>query len=231
MAYPRKLPFIAALALVPVFVGAEVAGLPLLPVSERIVYARTIGDKSEEVVVLTRLVSSKDGAWYELTMHSPDQDSLYRLDTRTLFANYAQTTIRSKESTIRRVTEVLEERSAAGADEILLPGIDSLPYSLRAFDWGSRQKAKIRFLGTVGGSDFRFGLDVAGKESIVTPKGEVVCWKVQISLDGVLGSFFGKSSLWYSVDFPHYLVKSEGSSAGPGSPQSVLTLVSYSAGS
>jgi hypothetical protein len=39
----------------------------------------------------------------------------------------------------------------------------------------------------------------------------------------------GKTYLWYSVAYPNYLVKSEGPSAGPGSPRSAMLLTSYGA--
>lgn len=204
---------------------------PSLPASERFVYARSIGDKLDQVAVDIRLVSSKGQAWYELSSRSADQDAVFRLDPKTLFASYMDITTRGPDSTIRRVTTVLENRGAVGPDEYLVSSADSLPYTLRAFPWGSRQKAKVSFLGAGmgrGGMDFRFDLGVTGKETLDVAGAPVECWKAQLSLGGIIGTFFGKSTLWYSVEYPHYLVKSSSSSAGPGSPASVLSLVSYS---
>jgi hypothetical protein len=200
----------------------------ILPASELFLYARKVGDKRDEIEVRTRLVSAAGENYYELRSRSPDQDLVLRLDPETLFAGYVEVTNRSKDATLRRLTTVLENRSSVGPDEVVVSTFETLPYSLRAFPWGSRQRANIRFLGSSGGSDFRFDLSVTGKETLAVGGRGVEAWKVQLSLGGILGAFFGKSYLWYSSEYPHYLVKSEGSSGGPGSPTSVLTLQSYS---
>jgi hypothetical protein len=203
-------------------------GAPL-PASERFVFARTVGDKHDLVETRIRLVSEKGENWYELTSHSTEQDLLLKLDPLTLLANYTEVTSRGKDATLRRVTTILENKSSVGPDEIILTGFESLPYTLRAFPWGLRQKAKISFMGASGGGSFRFDIGVAGKETIAVGGQGIECWKAQLSLSGIMGTFFGKSYLWYSTAYPHYLVKSESASAGPGSPTSVLTLVSYTA--
>ena len=189
---PKKMFFMAALASAPAFIGADIATQPLLPISEHIVYARTIGGKSDEVEVSTRLVDSKDGAWYEVISSAPDQDSTYRLDARTLFANYMDITSRGSDATIRRVTSVLENKAKTGPDEVLLSSFEALPYTLRAFPWGSRQKAKLVFLGAGRGADFSFDLSVTGKESLSVGSSDIQCWKAQLSLGGVLGAFMGR---------------------------------------
>jgi hypothetical protein len=202
---------------------------PSLPAKEHFIYARKIGDKVDVVETSSRLVDSEGGSWYEFTSHSPEQDLVLKLDPATLIASYSEVTSRAKNATLRRVTTVLENRNPAQPDEIVVSGMDSLPYTLRAFPWGSRQRASISFLGTGLGGSFRFDLSVEGKETISVAGRDVECWKAQLSLGGLLGSFFGRSYLWYSTDPPHYLVKSETASAGPGSPTSILTLQSYSA--
>jgi hypothetical protein len=191
-----------------------------LPAQERFVYARTIGDKLDRIEVVSRLVASKGQSWYELTSHSAEQDILLRLDPATLLASYAEVTNRGKDATLKRSTTILENKAPTGPDEISVSVMESLVYTLRVFPWGLRQKARIVFLSTSAAGNFDFDLSVTGKG--------IECWKAQLGLAGIFGAFFGKSSLWYSTAFPHYLVKSESASAGPGSPMSVLTLESYS---
>jgi hypothetical protein len=211
--------------------GSDRAAQPALPDHERLVYSRTVGRSVDTLEIDCRLVSGKDGAWYEVVSSAPDQDSTYRLDARTLFANYMDITSRGPDATIRRVTSVLENKAKTGSDEVLVSSFEALPYTLRAFPWGARQKAKLVFLGAGRGADFRFDLSVTGKESLSVGSSNVQCWKAQLSMGGVLGAFMGKSVFWFAADYPHYMVRAESSSAGPGSPPSVLSLVSYSSGS
>jgi hypothetical protein len=199
-----------------------------LPAQERFVYARTIGDKLDRIEVVSRLVASKGQSWYELTSHSAEQDILLRLDPATLLASYAEVTNRGKDATLKRSTTILENKAPTGPDEISVSVMESLVYTLRVFPWGLRQKARIVFLSTSAAGNFDFDLSVTGKETIPVGGKGIECWKAQLGLAGIFGAFFGKSSLWYSTAFPHYLVKSESASAGPGSPMSVLTLESYS---
>ncbi len=215
----------------PVFLQAESSGpssSQLLPASEHFLYSRTVGDRHDEVEVLTRLQSDKAESWYEISSHASDQDSILRLDTTTLFATYIEVTSRGKDATLRRVTTVLENRTTAKPDEIVLAGFEALPYSLRAFLWGSRQKATLSFMGSSGGGNFRFDLSVAGTETITVGDRGIECRKLQLSLSGIIGTFIGKSYLWYSAEYPHFLVRSEGLAGGPGTPKSVLSLLNYS---
>ena len=222
----------AAFAIIsPSFLQAELPGPPsppLLPASEHFLYSRTVGDKHDEVEVLPRLQSDKGETWYEISSHASDQDSILRLDTVTLFANYIEVTTRGKDATLRRVTTVLENRATAKPDEIVLAGFEALPHSIRAFLWGSRQKATLSFMGSSGGGNFHFDLNVAGTETITVGDRGIECRKLQLSLGGIMGTFVGKSYLWYSVEYPHFLVRSEGLAGGPGTPKSVLSLVNYS---
>lgn len=202
--------------------------LPILPAAERLVYDRTIGDKRDQVETVFRLVSSKGDSWYELTSRASEQDLVLRLDPATLLATEVEVTSRGADATLKRVTTILDDKKKAAPDEVVVSGFESLPYTLRAFPWGERQKARISFLGTNAGGSFRFDLSVSGKETLQVGGMPVECWKAQLSLGGIMGGLFGKSYLWYSTAYPHYLVRSESASGGPGSPTSVLTLASYS---
>lgn len=200
----------------------------LLPEEESFVYSRKVGEKAEEVFVRSRLVADREGRHYEIESSSPGQDILLKLDAATLFANYVEVTNRQEDSTIRQVTSVLESRFKAKDGELLVSSAESLSHSLRAFPWGSRQKVKIAFPGSGRNGDFRFDLSVVGKEKLESGGRSVECWKAQLSLGGFLGGLVGKTQLWYSVQYPHYLVRSEGPSGMPGSPAVVLELKSYS---
>lgn len=199
-----------------------------LPAEERFVYARTIGDKRDEVEIRTRLVSSEGATYRELTMRSSNQDGLFKLDPATLFATYSDITTRGKDATIRRVTTIEENRAKPKGNEVFVSGVDSLGQTLRLIPWERQQKAKLVFVGSSGGDNFNFELSVSGKETIVAGGRGIECWKVQLGLSGIFGGLMGKTSLWFTTGNPSFLVKSSGPSAGPGSPTSLMELESYS---
>jgi hypothetical protein len=229
---PKLFFALALVALCPAIAAAADSAVPAfssashgLPLEESFVYTRTIGDKREEVEIKTRMVNENGASYFELRTHSSDQDGLFKLDPVTLFATYSDITTHSKDATIRRITTVVENRSKPKSDELLVSGIDSLGQSLRLFPWGRQQKAKLLFVGS-GGGNFSFELNVSGKETVSIGGRQFECWKAQLGLSGVLGGLFGKTNLWFSTDSPSYLVKSEGPSAGPGSPNSLMELKS-----
>jgi len=204
-----------------------------LPPSEALVYSKKTGAEIERVEMDTRLVREGKSEYYELRLSSPEEEGLFRLDSQSLLELSSDVTTKSADATIRRVTTVVENRAVPAKDEIIASGgADTLAQSLRAFPWDSARKAKISFMGAgKAGSAYRFDFNVTGKESLEVAGRRIECWKAQLSLDGLLGSFVGATKLWYSVEYPHYLVRSEGASGPPGSPETVLTLESYRSGS
>ena len=112
---------------------------PTLPAAERFVYDRAIGDKRDQVEIVSRIVSSKGEGWYELTSRASEQDIVMKLDPRTLLATEIDVTSRGADATIRRVTTILDEKKSAAPDEVVVSGFESLTFTLRAFPWGERQ--------------------------------------------------------------------------------------------
>jgi hypothetical protein len=221
----------AACALAASQAAAEGArGEAPLPGAESFVYARKVGAKLDKVEMRTRFVQDGGGGYYELSTKAPEAEALYKLSADKLLEFYSEVTTRSDDATIRRVSALLENRATPAEGEILAVGSgESLAQSLRCFPWGTRTKARIGFIGAgKARADYRFELSVAGKESLELAGRQVECWKVQLSMSGLLGSFVGTTRLWYSVVYPHCLVRSESPSGLPGSPATVLSLESSS---
>jgi hypothetical protein len=204
---------------------------PSLPASEHIVYTERIGSETRVIDQRTVLKSDKGKSWYEYVSSSPDSDILLRMDKDTLLATYSETTTRGKDSVIRRTTEILKTTVALKEDELLVSDFNALAVTLRGFPWGTTDHARLVFLGQANqGMQFSIDLNVQGKETVTANGKPYECWKVQIGVGGVYGAFMGKTYLWYAVDSPHYLVRSEGALGPPGSPQRVLEMNSYGAG-
>jgi hypothetical protein len=70
-----------------------------------------------------------------------------------------------------------------------------------------QDEAQIVFLN--GSDKFKFGLKINGRETLRVNNTAYECRKVQMGLDGFLGSFFPKSYFRYTVDKPHILVRAE----------------------
>lgn len=193
-------------------------------------YRRTQSGKVSTLKVSWDLVTEKGSAWYEVRAVSSEQEALYRLDSRRLFLVSSDVLAHGPDSTIRRTTAVLETRAKAGEGELLVGGFESFIHELRGFPWGSASKARLVFLGANGGAGgFDLEISVLGREDVEAGGRKIACWKVQLGLSGVFGAFIGKTNLWYTADSAHYLVKSEGASGPPGSPNMSIILESYAA--
>ena len=203
---------------------------PSLPQKEEIVYAQKVGERTGTVSQSMVFRSENGDSWYELKSTSPESDVSMRLDAATLLPRYSEVTTRSADSVIRRTTEILKADPHPKTNELVVGDFNSLPITLRGLPWGTFTTVNLVTLGVArGGQQFTLQLTVVGRGSISAGGKAYDCWKVELSVGGFLGAFFGKSSFWFAVDAPHYLVKSQGPSGGPGSPQRTLELQSYSA--
>lgn len=199
-----------------------------LPMNERLVYSRKMGNKQDEIIYTSRYVAEAKGPYFELSTSAPDLRAIYRLEAQTLLATYTDVTTISEDATVNRITRLLETRYKAKDGELLVSSTDTLGQSLRLFPWGRQQRAKIVFIGTgasTGG--FSFELTVAGKEKLKIMGQEVECWKAQLGLSGVFGNLVGKTNLWFLASYPYYMVRSEGVNGPPGTPKSTLELIRY----
>jgi hypothetical protein len=210
--------------------AAAEAGLvnPGIPAREDYTYSRVSGGKTETVSI--SLVYREEGgkAWYDYQSRDPDTESLARLDAPDLFATYSESTSRSAGAAIRRTTTILESSAAPAPDALLLAGFETMPQALRGYPFGARRKARLEFVGSGSGGGFALEFSVLGRETISSGGRSWDCWKTQIGLGGLLAAF-GKTHIWYSVASPNVMVRSEGASGPPGSPQVVMELQRYAA--
>ena len=225
------LPILVALALPAATAGAQVViHNPSLPAEERVSYTERVGDDSWTVTQSLVLRSENGDSWYQLTSSSPEMDVTMRLDASTLFPRDSEVITRSGDSVIRRTTEILKAAPHPRADELVIADFISLPITLRGLPWGTFTSLTLVPLGASGrGQQFSFQLTVVGREKVSAGGATYDCWKVQLGLGGFFGAFMGKSFYWFLADAPHFLVKSEGPSGGPGSPMQKVEILTYSA--
>jgi hypothetical protein len=194
------------------------------------VYSEKIGNDSWTVTQTLSLRSEKGDSFYEFTSSSPESEVSMRLEAATLFPRDSEVITRSADSVIRRTTEILKAAPHAKANELVIGDFNSLPVTLRGLPWGSFSTLNLVVLGASSrGPQFSFQLTAAGRESVSAGGKTYDCWKVQLGIGGFMGAFVGKSTYWFLTDAPHFLVKSEGPTGGPGSPIQRLEIQTYSA--
>jgi hypothetical protein len=225
------LPILVASALSSPSLSAQVViRNPSLPAEESAVYTERVGEDSWTVSQSLVLRSDNGDSWYQFTSRSPESDVSVRLDALTLFPRDSEVITRSGDSVIRRTTEILQATPHPRANELVVGDFASLPVTLRGLPWGTFTTVNLIALGASGrGQQFSFQLTVAGRESIGAGGKTYDCWKVQLGLGGFMGAFMGKSTYWFSADAPHFLVKAESPTGGPGSPLQRWELQSYTA--
>jgi len=206
---------------------------PAFPPGESITYIRTSDHGNEMVEVEMRLITpSKPQAqqsarpYYEYRMESESKDMLVKLDADTLEIFYSEVWIKNTYSTIHRINEIVEQNKPTGPGDLLICDGNGLEVRLRGFPWDRHNRAQLAFLN--GSDKFKIELKIDGRETLQLNNTAYECRKVQLSLDGFLGSFFPKSYFWYTVDKPHILVRAEVAEM-MGEDAHVLELVSYSA--
>jgi hypothetical protein len=159
-------------------------------------------------------------------LESETEEIRAKLDLATLTGFYSQTISSYEASTIRRTNEVLENNKRAGPGQLLITDAAALPVSLRGFPWEEQDEAELLF--PRDSNRFTLTLKVKGRQTVETPAGDYECYEVHLQLDGILGGLFPKTRLWYSVDPPHILVRSEDPGMG-GGDEVQMELLSYSA--
>jgi len=201
---------------------------PAFPPGESITYIRSSDHGNEMVEVEMHLIppnSSAARSHYEYRMQSESKEMLVKLDADTLEIFYSEVWIKNTYSTIHRINEIVKQNKPTGPGELLVCDGNGLEVRLRGFPWARHDKAQMVFLN--GSDKFKFGLKIDGRETLRVNNTAYECRKVQMGLDGFLGSFFPKSYFWYTVAQPHILVRAEVAEM-MGEDAHVIELVSYS---
>ena len=221
----ERLLFILLLTLVPSFMyGQVVLTNPGIPEKETIIYTQNTEGKLETVKSIMEYKSSDNKSWLEYRFFSTERDVFLKLDKGNLNAYYSEVWDRPDNSSFHTIIEVLENGKQAGKDDILISDMDGFIVGLRGFSWKKNASARIVFMNRSGG--FSPELKVKGKETLKIDGTSYESWKVQVGMKGVLGAVFPKSYFWYSVDSPHYLIRSEVAGL-PGSPKIIMEIKSY----
>ena len=163
---------------------------------------------------------------YEIISKSKYMEQVIKIYKNSMFTYSIHTIQKGKDAIIDRKVELIENKSKLEEDEIGMIEFNGLNYLLRGFPYDEIKYIKLKILG--GRNSFSLKVKLVGKKTVKVNDKEIDCFKLQLGLPGIWGKLFSKTYLWYSLDTPHYLVRSEGPSGGPGSPKRVLELIDYS---
>jgi hypothetical protein len=191
-------------------------------------YEETVGSVTRAYETSLTLVGDGPAARYEYKTADADLEATYRLDPVTLVSLSSETVTRAADAEVHRTAEYRNLKPKAGAGELVVTDLGSLPVVLRGFPWGDGASAKLAFLGaTTGGSSVTFVFAVTGKEKVTAAGKTWDCWHATLGLDGALSFLVGKTEYWFAASGDHPLVKVVGPSGGPGSPIRTLVLKSW----
>jgi hypothetical protein len=197
---------------------------PYIPDGETITYTVTTGDETYPLVQHTVLVKEQGKELYEIRTETKTEDTIIRIDRKTMAVVYSRTKRKNPEYTIERETTILENRIMTEPGEITLVDFSGIQQILRGFPFKKEESLTLRFAGS---NNFTMSIKIKKETTIKTDVGEIRCYEVELGLNGFWGSFVPKTHLWYSVNPPHYLVQYKGQEGPPGSPKIFAVLTGY----
>lgn len=218
---------LAVLLLCPALLTAQPLSDPGVPDGEVLVYQQTVDKKVSTLTVTTSHKTWQGKEVYEIAGTSPAADFLYRIGRPGLEQLYSLSRVRQPDTTIERQTAILRNQVKAGENEIVLLDFLSLEYLLRGYPLGKTKSLKV-ITGGQGMPGFTIHVNRLGDEVQKVGDQSVPCYRLELSISGIMAPFFPKSVFWYSLEAPHYLVRYEGASGGPGSAKRVLALTEVS---
>jgi hypothetical protein len=195
---------------------------PGIPHGENIRYDLCLGTDTSRIE--ERVDVNEPGGVRVYTVNSRSRDIDISIDIESAAMNVLRSvaTQRDLHAVVERASQLKAKKSALNSDELGLVDFYSLVYILRGFPFDKPISLKCIMLGDK--NSFPLLVKLAGRDNVTTGAGEVDCYRLTMSLTGVFGTIFPKTQLWYSVAKPHFLVKSEGPSGGPGTPKRLVVL-------
>jgi len=210
------------------FVGAESFFQdPRIPEGETITYVSRLGDAVTTIV--ERTVRKKDGGkeFYEITSRSDSIDRTILLEKNSMTVVSVHTVIRYDDVALDSNITITDTDSFLQADDLRRADISTLRYFFRGFPFGSTGKVKLQFYGEKSKRTSPIIAEYEKREALRVNQSTIECYKFEFGMEGFWQRFFPKTVMWYSVASPHYLVRYQGPSGPPGSPEHIIELASY----
>ena len=206
---------------------------PKIPHNERTTYSEIVGDKKTFSSSQVKIKYHGQKQLYEITDYSPNSEVTLTISSDNLTTKNINEITTNKGFRIATTTSITGTGNST-EKEIESLAIRDLAHILRGFPFDLKDTIPINFVSSESdGSSFSLGVRNVAKETLKIKSHSIKTYKLELiaSAPGIMGMFIGmapKTFFWYSVSRPHYLVKYEGSSGGPGSPIRTLQITNYS---
>lgn len=200
---------------------------PSIPDGETITYISRAGD--EQTTVVERTVTMEDGGkeLYQITSISDSIDKTILLEKDSMTVVSVHTVIKYEDATLDSKITVTQEDPPLQADDVGRADVSTLRYFFRGYPFGKTGKVKIEFYGEKNKLRSPIIAAYKKKENVRANQSTIECYKFEFGIESFWQKFFPKTTMWYSVASPHYLVRYEGPGGPPGSPERIIELVSY----
>jgi len=126
---------------------------------------------------------------------------------------------------------IVNERENVKEDATKIPPIIVLRYLLRGYPFGKKKKVTIGYYQDNRIRSYHMSVKQKRTESVRLKDRVINCFRLECSLEGMVGKFLPKQKYWYSVAPPHYLVRFKGPGWIPGSPSRTIEIADYNAAS
>lgn len=198
---------------------------PVIPDNETTTYSVTTGKEIYTVSQTVKHTKNTPLSQYEIVSHSRKSDQRILINRSTMEVVYSW--VKHKETDYEMETEIKINKNSLKAKpgEVVILNFQGINHVLRGFPFSKNRTVKIK---TAAGGDFVLTVTPKGEKDIKTKMGTIRCYELELGMDGFFGAFFPKTRLWYSKAAPHFLVKYEGPSGGPGSENMIIEITSYS---
>jgi hypothetical protein len=199
---------------------------PKIPDGEIAEYRLFVNKDEYRVREVTKRIIDNGNEVYRVEAHSSLETIHTKLIKSTMFAYSLQIIGNVNNASVDSRTDLVLDKNIYDSDEVGIIEFHNLPYLLRGMVPQRNAVLRIRLLSDA--TPFPMAAKYICEESIVACGKTYICNKIQFGLTGILRPFFPPAYFWYSKDAPHYLVRFEGLSSGPGSPKRILELKSRS---
>ncbi|MBN1524718.1 MAG: hypothetical protein JW904_09555 [Spirochaetales bacterium] len=197
---------------------------PLIPDGEKISYSVTIENRTftRMQTILQKTENGKE--LYEVTSDSQSEDQRLKIDRRKMEVVYSWTKVKAKYFTVEKEITTHKNVIPTNKNEIAIIEYNGMTHLFRGFPFPATRSIRVR---TSEGGDILILATFTKETDVATKLGTVRCFELEVGLDGLLGIFFPKTYVWYTKEAPHYMVKYEGISGGPGSPVMKMEITGY----
>lgn len=198
---------------------------PGIPDGEMVTYVLKIGNESFAVTEQTVHKKENGRDYYYITSLTKAEDMTVRIDRSAMTIVMSDSTIRKPGVVINNRSTTLRNDVKTAPDEISITDFRGLNMILRGYPFATLRTLRTK---NIQGDMFAIQVNYLEETTLTIMGKKTPCYKLEMAVTGVLGAFVPKTYYWYTKEAPHIMVRYEGPSGGPGSPNRIMEMTGYS---